>query len=279
MLFRSSAFANLWSETDFTHDAEHHIDISKRIFSNLMALGLRTERMDSTDPREAERSLYRIREGSLFIAGMDTYEIPWSMYYQNCHNPHYIIAQTTRSGALFCADPTYGQQGSISAEVIASVAFEVIRVWRVSAEAKVFDLADEAQAVLRTHKKTAERILCELEVCKGDTGHFETLIPQISAMLVNRYLFGRYADQFAFDFCGGDRLFDEGFFAKWEALKQGLYMAKGKKDNTGLLCDITVLFRQIWQREQAMAQGILRELPAKAVGRCPTPCKFLKKFD
>lgn len=256
------AFATLWSETDFSDNPKYHIYISKRVFMNLNALGIRIEILDISSPQEIAENLSLIQENEFFLVGMDTFHIPWSLVYQNFHGPHYFIARKEDSQLFTCFDPTYDEQGMIiKSNDNLFHAFDIARIHHIPTQIQPPQIQQEALAVLHSHPEMQKKLLDKtMQYKKEGNQNISPLINQIDAMIVNRRLFGYYFNQLPFISHCGLIFFDNDFFLQWEAIKNGFYKASVMKDNEAVLNEVCRLLVNIFQREMDIAREIVNAI-------------------
>lgn len=255
-----NAFATLWSETDFIDEPIHNVYISGRVYANLEALGTRREALRCASPEEAGESLSLIDEKELFLIGMDSFHTPWSPVYQYFYSPHYFFARKEDADTACCFDPVYNREyQQMRMSDIQAHAYDLNRVHRIAAEPLKAGLWEEASEILRLHPGIQETLLTEIEKCKGENRHkMSPVIKQITAMLNNRYLFQQYLRTLPPALGCDEHFFDQRFFMKWEAVKNGLYKASILRDNRSVIDEVCGLFMDAVREETALAEKIIR---------------------
>lgn len=247
------AYVTLWSETDFSDEIKYNIYMSKRVYENLDAIGIRTEPLDC-----ARDAVSHIADGTMLLIGADTIDIPWHPVFGHFHDPHYFFAKKQPAQSIVCFDPVYGETNTeIKAEAVLTSAFELCRVYRVDASPPTHGLAEEAAAILRHLPDTAEALSDRIQGCKNDgKRNLPLLLKQINAMLNNRYLFGHYARASAPLAACSDAFFNDAYYANWEAVRNGLYKSGVVKQNEAVIDEVCKLFARAMQEELSMAARI-----------------------
>ena len=249
-------FYNLWSETDFTDDTEYNLYTSKRVFENLRSFGFIIRKLKCTNERETKEVPQQIRLKELFLVGMDTFYIPWHPVYQHFHGPHYFYAQKSDMDRVSCFDPIYKAENiEMRYADICFTAFELNQILKRPVIVPKIEITQEALQVIQNHPKIQKNILSELENCKSEKQKdVTTLIKQVTAMINNRYLYKQFIRQFL-PVSAYANLFSKAYFARWEAVRNGLYKFSIVKNNESVADEISVLFTALIQEELAMAES------------------------
>lgn len=252
------AFATLWSETDFTDDPIHNVYVSKRVYANLDALGVKTEALHC-HCGEAAESLSLIANQEPFLIGMDTFYTPWSPVYQYFYGPHYFIAQKVNANTVDCFDPIYHQNGvKICTCDILDNANALIRIHKAAGEPPPVDVRQEARAILHGHPVLQETLWAAIQIFKEkDRKKMSLVIKQIDAMINNRHLFQRYLHQSPVVSGPHPQLFDPQYFLRWDAIKNGLCKASIIKNNESVVDEVCTLFASVMLEENAMAERLI----------------------
>lgn len=256
-----NAFSTLWSEKDFKNDLEYHMYTSKRVYTNLELLGLKSDVIDCTLSKAAVADgLSVIHENELLLIGMDTFYIPWSKVFQNFHEAHYFFVQKDTADTYYGFDPTYDKKYMpLQADYISDHAFDIIRFSKGKEKGMKVDLYQEAKEVLYTHPEMKEAICFDIQKCKDRLEDvFNSLIQLITAMINNRYLFLQYLQS---SFCSSDyhrQFFNKEFFSKWEGVKNGLYKAYILKNKENVVAEVSSLFLNVVEEEIMIAKKILK---------------------
>ncbi len=259
-----SSFATLWSETDFTYDPISRVYLTKRMISNLEALGAKLEALNCSSENDREKSLSQFPAGECIIVGMDAFHIPWNQYYHRLCGIHHFIARKGQDGSLSCFDPTYSQQDMrITPEEIVSYAFDMKRLRKVAKRPFHIEGTREAREILRTHPETREILLRKIGGCTGaKQKDADMLAKYIDAMIRNRYLYRHYLQNRPSASEGDWQLFSDEFFLRWTAVKNGLYKAFLIRPNESVLLEVCRQFRGLIDEEIAAAGKMIKAAPA-----------------
>lgn len=253
-----ASFANLWSETDFAYDPVLKVYLTKRMLTNLEALGARLETLRCATPKEVTESLSLFRAGEWIIAGMDAFDIPWNLYYRTLHGPHYFLACKQAGGPLSCLDPTDNKQDlRLTPEAFVPYVFDIRRIRRVP-EKPLHAGLPEAREILRTHPETQKDLFEKIRGCAGENQKNTRLIAKyIDAMTNNRYLYRHYLQNSPSASGGEPCFFDSDFFLRWTAVKNGLYKAALVRNSESILQEVCSQLGSLLHAETIIAETML----------------------
>lgn len=252
------AFANLWSETDFTYDQIHHLYLSRRMPSNLEALGVKLGFLNCCSSGDVEKSLSLLSDGQWLVTGMDAFFIPWTPYYRTLHSSHYFIARKEKGSSFSCFDPTYDKENMmITNEHMISHAIDICRICKTAKEQSDMSILQETQEILYTHPKIQENFLAQIRECAcGKQENAELLAKYVDALLNNRYLYLYYLQSSPFYKGNYGQYFSEEFFLKWTTIKHGLYKASIRHNNQEIIQEICGYFEGLITEEMDIARKI-----------------------
>lgn len=255
----SAAFATLWSETDFRYDPYREMYLTKRLITNLEALGAKVECFGCFARKDTDGATSMFRQGEYMIVGMDAFHIPWNQFYRTFHGPHYFIAQHAKAKYLLCFDPTYAiGEVQIDGETIAASAFDICRVSSVPERPGNFDVIEEARAVESTHPQTSRALLASIHNCvNAEQTRVRLLARYIDALIRNRYLFLFFLEKQPLPNKVDHLLWSADFFAEWTAIKNGLYKAAVCGDRERVLNAVCDHLCCLMEREIAMARAMI----------------------
>jgi len=253
------AFATLWSETDFRYDSYHQVYLTKRMLTNLEALGARVEALACPAPEDADRALSLFQEGEFMIVGMDAFYIPWDPFYQTFHGPHYFITQYAKTDRFLCFDPTYNKKNEqIDCQEITMHTFEICRMTKAAQKSLKTEAIHEAQEILHTHPNTHSVLLSQIHDCiGGERKNMILLAKYIDAMINNRYLYRFFLEDQPLPYDENHLLLKDNFFLEWKAVKNGLYKASIKKNNEDIIHDVSDRFSHLIEKEITMSERII----------------------
>lgn len=253
-----NAFANLWSETDFTYDQIHHLYLSRRMPVNLEALGVKLEFLNCCSSEEVEKNLSRLSHGQWLVAGMDAFFIPWTPYFQTLHSFHYFIARKEKEGVFSCFDPTYDRKDmEITEKDMIFHAFDICWIDKTAEQQSDMSIQREAQEILHSHPGTQENLLAQIRECAyGKQKNGELLAKYIDALINNRYLYLHYLQNMPLYKGKYDQYFSKEFFLKWTAVKYGLYKASIRLNNQELIQEACGHFQELIEEEMDIARKI-----------------------
>lgn len=256
------SFAKLWSETDFKYDRDRRVFLSKRMLTELDALGAKLTMLDCASPLDAGESLSSISNGEYFVVGMDAYAIPWNQLYGIHHGPHYFIAQKSQSQTLLCHDPTYNKKNQeISCRDLLTGAFDISRILRTEQNSPPPPpqacVLQQACEILSSHPSLLEKLLTQIRECEG-TNREQAILSAgyVDALISNRCLYQHYLNASPSGGCGSP-LFSAEHILGWKAVKNGLYKAALSSLNQDVIRDVTGLLRQLIESEIRSASSLL----------------------
>ena len=211
------AFSDLWWETDFRYDDIRGVYLSRRLYENLLRLGARTESASCACAGDTRAALSRIKEGDCFVAGMDSYVVPWNDIFGQRHGWHYFIMQ--KSGdRLLCADPTYGRSGmELTMETLLEHAFEIVTVSEVAPTRNTAPppaLSDNIQAIEAAFGALRETLAALPVGGMPDAGLSARCLKAAryaDALISSRLLFRRYVSSAFPDFIQQSEFMPDGF--------------------------------------------------------------------
>lgn len=254
------AFADLWSETDFTYDQIHHLFLSRRLPRNLEFLGAKMEFLDCCSWAERKKNISALPPGQCLVAGMDAFFIPWVPFYQTLHSLHYFIARKESQNVFSCFDPTYDKQNlEITEEHMVTYASDICWIHKSAEKTFHMEIRQEAQRILDTHPGTQEKLLTQIMKCayeKHKNG--ELLAKYIDAFINNRYLYLHYLQTMPMPGERCDQYFHKEFFQKWTAVKHGLYKASMSMDNQALIKEVCEHLKELITEEMNIAREMVR---------------------
>ena len=252
------AFADLWSETDFTYDQIHHLFLSRRLPRNLELLGARMEFLNCCSREEREKNISALPLGQCLVAGMDAFFISWVPFYQTLHSLHYFIARKERKNVFSCYDPTYDKQNlEITEEHMVSYASDIYQIHKSAEKPFHVEIRQEAQRILDTHYGTQEKLLAQIMECTYEKyKNGELLAKYIDAFINNRYLYLHYLQTMPLPGERYNQYFHREFFQKWTAVKHGLYKASMSRDNQALIKNVCEHLKELITEEMNIAREI-----------------------
>jgi hypothetical protein len=160
---------------------------------------------------------------------------------------------------LFCFDPVYDKKNmQIRYVDILKHAFDLRRIRKAVLEEPQIELKQEAQQVLQVLPKIQKELHAEILTCKNaGRKQIYPIIKQITAMIGNRYLFAHFLHQPSSVYDPDRRFFNTDFFARWEAVKNGLYKASIVKNNESVVDEVCDLFLNLLFEEAVMAEQMI----------------------
>ena len=258
-LHYADSFATLWSETDFRYDSYHKVYTTRRMMTNLDALGVKIESLACPSQNDTARIISLFLEGEFMIVGMDAFYIPWNQFYRTFHGPHYFIAQKTKTEIFLCFDPTYNKENKqITCEEIIAHNFDICRTSIGTKKPLQTDAIEEAREIMRTHSDTCSTLLAQIYNCVNEEQkNILMLAKYVDAMICNRYLYRFFLENQPIPYMENNLLLNDGFFLEWKAIKNGLYKAAIIKNNEGIINEIGGCFNQLMSEEISMAEKMI----------------------
>ena len=258
-----NAFADLWSETDFTYDQIHHLYLSRRMPANLEALGVSQKFLNCCSKQEMEKNISRLTAGEWNVVEMDAFFIPWVPYYHTLHSFHYFIARKEKNGVFSCFDPTYDKKDiELTDEDMISHASDICQIHKIKEKQFRMEIRREAQEILYTHQKTQKNLLEQIWECAyGKPKNGELLARYIDALINNRYLYLHYLQNMPLSSDKYDGYFNKEYFLKWTAVKHGLYKASIRQNNREIIREVCGHFQELIQEEMDIARKIVAMSP------------------
>lgn len=256
------ALATLWSETDFSCDLFNQVCVSRRLLTNLAALGMVVKERDFSTPKETEASLRSVPAGTWLILGSDAFYLPWSLFYQKICCNHYFIAYKENAEMLSCFDPTENKENiSVALSEIAAHAFQVVQPIRVGTSSFDVDDIAELKKVRDEHPLTEKRILHQMTFWMQEKQDASLMpIKWVDAMVNNRHLYGYYCQNVLFPDKEEQPFFDKSFFLRWAAIKNGLLKGMLRVNNQQVIPEVCNQFQSLMKHEIWMADRMIEQL-------------------
>ncbi|MDR0884702.1 MAG: hypothetical protein LBN05_08910 [Oscillospiraceae bacterium] len=250
------AFSNLWSETDFRYNPSTKAFVSKRLLASLHVLGARCTALPCATPEETASSMADLGTGACLVVGMDALHTPWNPNYGVFHGDHYFIAMTTGERQVLFYDPTYHKRKEkMPYELYLEHANELLLVEPCAKESLEIDHKSEIQNVLAQSSKTCLELRTWLEGLLEDRrADWEVPAKYVECLMNNRYLYAHYLAHRAPELLSSAQLFDESFFARWVAVKNGLIKAAIVRNNRSLIEDIVRHLSSLMELERGAAE-------------------------
>lgn len=254
-----ASFSTLWSETDFVYDEFHNIYLTKRMITNLEALGAKIEVLNCSSKTVSEEALSLFQVGDWIIVGMDFFHITWHHYYQALHGYHYFSARKEKEDMFSCFDPIYGiNHMEMKSKDISSYAFEIRRIVKIIETPLDIGVQREAQEIICNHSKIQNSFIAKL------TGSIEKnhkdlalFVRYVDAMINNRYLYKHYLHNYPPFSNRYQEFFSDEYFLKWAAVKNGLYKASLIFHNENIINELCESFNSLINEEISMAKKIM----------------------
>ena len=249
----SLAFSSLWSEVDFLYENYFQIYSSRRMLINMETLGLKVEKNLSVSPEQAKEKFDMLVNKRMAIIGIDAYFLPWSPIYKLAHEKHYLIIQKKSSSTLSCFDPSYKEENAKMAYMdIAPFIFDLRSLELVKKQSLGITHMQEAKAIIRDQPVTQQKITEKIKTCENNE-ELLMLGRYIDAMINNRHLYHYYLNTAL----SSDDYFNEGYFYRWNCVKNGLFKAFLLKKHDKILEEVVLLFHELMNEELEMAKTML----------------------
>lgn len=254
------SFSSLWSETEFSYDPVFHMCVTKRMITQLKSLGMNLKKHACKTKKESESAFAEILEGEWFIAGMNSFYMTWNEYYQTLNGYHYFFAKK-EDGMLCCFDPTYDKVNiKLKSEIIVPYIFDIVSVNKCDINPVKASVEQEAKNILEAIPMFCNKIISEIDECTGKNKKLaDNLAINVDAMITNRYLYLHYLDKSLKEIDNIIKLFNEAFFKKWTAVKNGLYKASLVNDNKDILRQVKTVLVEVLKEELRVAKALYKK--------------------
>lgn len=233
----SLGFSTLWSENELTYDNRHRMYISDRFIQNMALLGITLRPLEVSSPPTAAKNIASVRKvEDVLLVGMDAFHLPWSNVYRLRRRLHYFYGIKADDAQCICFDPLYqAKYVSLPQSYIAEHAFDIRCVQKNNPKPWVSNLRSEADAILRQHPALLLSLVKQARLIGHKTPEDGIMLAKyMEALRDNRYLFQVYLQKH-FAHHGEASFFTQALFAKWTAVKNGLYKMAFTSSHENLL--------------------------------------------
>lgn len=251
-----AACGTLWSENELIYKKKHQIYAPTRFIKNLEILGVKLIRLNAESCEKSAESIAVIGSApDVVLVGMDAFHLPWSAIYQLRRGLHYFFGLKADGNRLICFDPLYqAKYVSLPYEYIAEHAFDILCVQKSNPHTLTVDIPGEAETVLRQHPFLLADLIDQVQSLESKPAEEGVLFAKYTdALLDNRLMFQEFlSTQVAFP--EGSSLFTHALFAKWTAVKNGLYKMAITSNRWGTASSVCELLKELITEETSIAR-------------------------
>ena len=249
----------LWSENKLIYDEKHRIYLTARFLDHLEILGVKLIQLHTASPQNIAESIAGIRPApDVVLVGMDAFHLPWSAVYRLRHGLHYFFGMKADDKRLICFDPLYqAKYVSLAYDHIAEHAFDIRCAQKSNPQPLVANVRLEAEAVLHQHPSLLTDLIQQVRSLEGQPLEQGVMLAKyVEALRDNRLLFQSFLEKQA-SLPETSSLFTHELFAKWTAVKNGLYKMAITSNYAAICPSVCELLEELIAEETDIARLLI----------------------
>ena len=246
----------LWSENELIYNRKHQIYAPTRFIRDLEILGVKLIHLNADSYQKSAESIAVIGSApDVVLVGMDAFHLPWSAVYQLRRGQHYFFGLKADGNRLICFDPLYqSKYVSLPYEYIAEHAFDILCVQKSNPQPLAVDIPQEAEAVLRQHPFLLADLIKQVQSLEGKSVEEGVMLAKYTeALRDNRLMFQEFLKT-QVPFQKESSLFTHALFAKWTAVKNGLYKMAITSNYSETASSVCELLKELIAEETSIAR-------------------------
>ncbi|WP_101698547.1 hypothetical protein [Clostridium minihomine] len=251
-----TACGTLWSENELIYNKKHQMYAPTRFIKNLEILGVKLICLNADSCQKSADSIAAIGPApDIVLVGTDAFHLPWSVVYQLRHRLHYFFGLKADCNRLICFDPLYqAKYVSLPYEYIAEHAFDILCVQKSNPQPLTIDVPREAEAILRQHPFLLADLMEQIQSLKDKSAEDGVMLAKYTETLRdNRLMFQEFLKtQVPFE--EEASLFTHALFAKWTAVKNGLYKMAITSNHSETAPSVCELLKELIAEETSIAR-------------------------